>query len=99
MRRVRLSPRSVLLVAQDQFAKNYIVGETAYKDGDLNTAEQMFLASLRSQDAPKSARGANVRLVSRQFGFYPEVFLTLIYQKERRYSDVLVSMPLAPESA
>ena len=80
---------SVLLVAQDQFAKNYIVGETAYKDGDLNTAEQMFLASLRSQDAPKSARGANVRLVSRQFGFYPEVFLTLIYQKERRYSDVL----------
>ena len=78
-----------LLTAQDQFAKTYIAGETAYKDSDLDTAEQMFLDSLRSPDAPKNARGDRVRLVSRQFGYYPEVFLTLIYQKERRYSDVL----------
>lgn len=80
---------SALLLAQDQFAKYYIAGETAYRDGDLNTAEQMFLASLRSADAPKSARGGKVRLVSQQYGYFPEAFLTLIYQKEQRYSDVL----------
>jgi hypothetical protein len=80
---------SVMLAAQNQFAKDYVAAEAAYKDRDLNTAEQMFLASLRSQDSPKNSRGAKVRLVSRQFGYYPEVFLTLIYQEERRYSDVL----------
>jgi hypothetical protein len=79
---------SAVLVAQAEFAKSYMAGEAAFNHRDLNDAEHMFLASLQSPDAPKK-RGGTVKLVSQQYGYYPEVFLTLIYQQEQRYSDVL----------
>jgi tetratricopeptide (TPR) repeat protein len=78
----------VLLRSQNDFAKDYRAGEAAYKKGDLKTAEKMFLASLRSSDTTVG-RGDEVRLVGKQYGYYPEFYLTLVYQREHRYSDVL----------
>src|SRR5262249_40711923 len=82
------------LLAQDQFARAYVEGETAYQNGDLITAEQKFLDSLKSADAPKS-RGSRVRLVSQQYGYFPEYYLAVIYSDQRRYGDVLKYAALA----
>jgi len=81
---------SVLLMSQNEFAKNYLAGEAQYKNGkgDLATAEKSFLAALRSADA-KPERGERVRLTGKQYGYYPEYYLTLIYQRQHRYIDVL----------
>jgi hypothetical protein len=79
---------SAVLLAQAEFAKSYMAGEAAYNHRDFNDAEHQFLAALRSPDAPKE-RGGKVKLLSQQYGYYPEVFLTLIYLQEQRYSDVL----------
>src|SRR5438128_8014356 len=78
---------SVLLLAQDQFARAYVEGETAYQAHDLARAEEKFLESLKSADTKK--RGERVRLVSQQYGFYPEAYLALIYQEQGRYREVL----------
>jgi hypothetical protein len=82
------------LMAQGQFARDYVEGETAYENGDLITAEQKFLDSLKSADAPKS-RGSRVRLVSQQYGYFPEYYLAVIYSDQKRHSDVLKYAALA----
>ena len=82
------------LIAQGQFARDYVEGETAYENGDLITAEQKFLDSLKSADAPKS-RGSRVRLVSQQYGYFPEYYLAVIYSDQKRHSDVLKYAALA----
>jgi hypothetical protein len=83
------------LLAQDQFARAYVEGETAYQNGDLATAEQRFLDSLKSADAPKN-RGSKVHLVSQQYGYFPEAYLALIYSdQQNRCIDVLKYAALA----
>jgi hypothetical protein len=78
---------TVVLFGQDQFARDYLDGETAYQNGDWVKAEQKFQDSLKSKDAPK-ARGSSVRLVSQQYGYFPEYYLALIYAHLERYSEV-----------
>jgi hypothetical protein len=80
--------------AQQQAVRSYIDGESAYRAGDLALAEQKFRDCLNSPDVPRD-RGSKVRLVSQQYGFYPEVYLALIYQQQRRYQDVLTYVALA----
>ncbi|HVZ20608.1 MAG TPA: caspase family protein, partial [Vicinamibacterales bacterium] len=80
--------------AQQQAVRSYIDGENAYRAGDMSLAEQKFRDCLNSPDVPRD-RGSKVRLVSQQYGFYPEVYLALIYQQQRRYQDVLTYAALA----
>ncbi len=102
-RRIRARVAAVLLAAlvvspaahaQPQAVRSYIDGESAYRSGDLALAEQKFRDCLNSPDVPKD-RGSKVRLVSQQYGFYPEVYLALIYQQQHRYQDVLTYVALA----
>lgn len=79
---------SPLVHAQDQFARHYVDGETAYQAGDWTKSERKFLESIHSPDAPKS-RGARVRLVSQQYGYFPEYYLAMLYAEQKRYNDVL----------
>jgi hypothetical protein len=91
-----------VVFAQAQFVRYYIEGEAAYRDGDVvpggteipGLAEQPGCAQ-DSPDAPKKDRGDRVRLVSQQFGYFPEVYLALIYQQQGRYQDVLTYVALA----
>jgi hypothetical protein len=77
-----------LAFAQAQFARAYLVAEDDYKNGDFVAAEQKFRESLNSPDVPPN-RGDHVNLGSQQYGYYPEVYLALIYWQQGRYQDVL----------
>lgn len=99
LRRVAAALLAALVIApvaqaQQQAVRSYIDGESAYRAGDLALAEQKFRDCLNSPDVPKD-RGSKVRLVSQQYGFYPEVYLALIYQQQHRYQDVLTYVALA----